>query len=174
MSTPDRLTDEEPREALAALIRREVGWPDRQSRELADTILAARLAAQPPATDRDTEDEEATRDAIYSALHEVLACDPMWIGDDGEPLDYLPEREVLIGEAVERQTDAVLSVLAARPAPDTLADRVQALRDEWAQHGPGTEYERVFGRQVISVEFAVQQLDALLAGRSDASPEGGA
>ncbi|WP_447643184.1 hypothetical protein [Nocardioides zeae] len=123
------------------------------------------------AADRLT-DEGDTRDAIYQALHEVLACDPMWIGDDGEPLDYLHEREVLIGDAVERQTDAVERVLAARGvrAPgDTTADRdalVRIITDE-PLYGfqPGA-----FGCVHVLDTNAGRIADAILATR----PEGGA
>lgn len=44
-----------------------------------------------------------------------------------------------------------------------LREGIEALAAEWGKAGPGTEAERVFGRQKVSVEFAVKALRALLA-----------
>lgn len=77
----------------------------------------ANWAAQPIAL---APDREALTDALTDALTQVIADHPMWIGDDGRPLDYLPEREARIADAVSQQADAVLAVLvglAARQAP---------------------------------------------------------
>jgi hypothetical protein len=42
-------------------------------------------------------------------------------------------------------------------------DAVEALADEWETlAGPGTEADRVFGRQGISVEFAVKKIRAAI------------
>ena len=57
-----------------------------------------------------------------------------------------------------RGTAATLEAENAR-----LRAGIEALADKWGKAGPGTEAERVFGRQKVSVEFAVKALRALLA-----------
>lgn len=47
------------------------------------------------------------------AVYALVCCDPMWIGDDGQPLDYLPEREALIGDFVQRAGEAVATAVLA-------------------------------------------------------------
>lgn len=54
------------------------------------------------------------RERLADELLDLIADDPMWIGDDGRPLDYLPQREARIADFVERAADAVLDYLAER------------------------------------------------------------
>jgi len=49
---------------------------------------------------------------ISDAILNTAADHPMWIGDDGEPLDYSPAREALIGDFVDTATRAVRQALA--------------------------------------------------------------
>jgi hypothetical protein len=62
--------------------------------------------------------------ALVEIVNDATVTHPMWIGDDGQPLDYLPEREAQISDFVRG--------LAA-----DLAAYVQAALDE--------ERERVLG-----------------------------
>jgi hypothetical protein len=53
------------------------------------------------------------REALADVLLTVIADHPAWIGDNGEPLDYLPEREARISDLVREQADAALAHIAA-------------------------------------------------------------
>jgi hypothetical protein len=166
--------------------------------ETVEHILAARLAAHPPATDRDTALE-------LMALGRRAQNDPGQFVKRIYPDDYGDYERLDRWQA--RAVDAAVdSWLAARPAPDTLADRVQALDDPAARHYAafvGAEAERV--RLAHAIEALADEWDdyewtapcaterekgeaagrekatwaraddlrALLAGRPDASPEGG-
>ena len=50
---------------------------------------------------------------IADVLADLIADDPMWIGDDGQPLDYLPEREARIADFVAAADAALAPVLDA-------------------------------------------------------------
>ena len=53
-----------------------------------------------------------TRDDIEQAIYDVVVDHPMWIDDDGNPLDYLPEREIRIGDFIGKVTDSLVALLA--------------------------------------------------------------
>lgn len=61
-----------------------------------------------------TDPHEQTAE-IEQAIYNVAVDHGMWIGDDGEPLDYLPEREARIGEFVREATRAVLAATSNPP-----------------------------------------------------------
>ena len=48
---------------------------------------------------------------IKAALVEAIVDDPMWIGDDGQPLDYLPEREARIADFVHRAAEVIAALM---------------------------------------------------------------
>jgi hypothetical protein len=72
--------------------------------------------------------------ALVEIVNDATVTHPMWIGDDGQPLDYLPEREAQISDFVRG--------LAA-----DLAAYVQAALDE--------ERERVLGEVDTRITEAV-------------------
>lgn len=194
MSTPDRLTDAQPRVTLTDNERETaLAWLRAHNADkgggfgglwaMIRGTLAARLAVQPPATNRD---------ALGMAWDDGNATGlDGWVGP-GRGTEPDPEGI----DARERYLDRVL---AARPAPDTLADRVQALLDHWERDGLVCGCGHELGEHngygcyaVLSytptlvectckegddrndVDFAIRDLRAaLLAGRSDASSEGG-
>lgn len=205
MSTPDRLTDEERIEAWldddADLRIPDTAW----GRALYDslrTVLAARLAAQPPATDRDALAEQvgvsvwgytpehiaALRDInpdwqplighereIFDATYDALAACP---APDTTLRRDVEEREAAGAQRFappshgsqvprwETEAEEVARNLAEKAAPDTLADRVQALADR-LDAAPPSNFDFINReRRRLSAD-----LRALLAGRSDASPE---
>lgn len=51
---------------------------------------------------------------VAEVLNEMIVAHSMWIGDDGLPLDYLPERESRIGDFV-REASQALAPLVAQP-----------------------------------------------------------
>lgn len=52
------------------------------------------------------------------AIYDVGVDHPMWIGDDGKPLDYLPARETRLADFVYQAAAAVVAVAdAERAAP---------------------------------------------------------
>lgn len=55
---------------------------------------------------------DEVREAINSAQYNVIADHNMWIGADGEPLDYLPEREARISHYLQQATTAALAATA--------------------------------------------------------------
>jgi hypothetical protein len=52
------------------------------------------------------------QDAVAEAILAAASDDPMWIADDGEPLEYSPTREALIGQFAQRAATAVHAQLA--------------------------------------------------------------
>lgn len=70
---------------------------------------------------------------LVEVLLAVAVDHPAWIGDDGQPLDYLPEREQRIGAMCWEQANALAPLLAEVRA-EALAEGerrggVKALRD---------------------------------------------
>lgn len=64
----------------------------------------------------------------------VAVDHPMWIGADGLPLDYLPEREDQIGVFVQEVADQI--------APLFKQARQEGAREAWSQgHAAGREYQ---------------------------------
>ena len=147
----------------------------------------AAVAAQPPATDRD---------ALAHLLRtgsgvEVLPNEQRW--SSGVKCNTCRKNTTWFnGRCVNPRCETnwiavprdLADRLAARPAPDTLADRVQALRSQHRPDGgvggPGamcvacTPDFGTVDEEPVAYPCAVSRtLDALLAGRSDASPEGG-
>jgi hypothetical protein len=59
---------------------------------------------------RQAEGSARWHDEVRQVIYDLIVDHPMWIGDDEQPLDYLPERETRIGdfcdEAVKRLMDA--------------------------------------------------------------------
>jgi hypothetical protein len=54
---------------------------------------------------------ESEGSRVYDEINELLVSHDMWIGDDGEALDYLPEREARIADFMHR-VDHALAALA--------------------------------------------------------------
>lgn len=98
------------------------GVPASDARSAADEIIAgakqlgADLRAARGAGEQDEEQTPALDDPLVQAILEPLVDDPAWIGDDGEPLDYLPEREQLLGALAQRIAAAVRTHLSTAPA----------------------------------------------------------
>ena len=63
---------------------------------------------------------------------------------------------------------------AERAAHEALREAVEGLADRWAGYGEGSEAWRVFGPQVLSVPFAVDELRAALAAAVPTPPESAA
>jgi hypothetical protein len=78
--------------------------PEAVARQKAEAEFAERIAA----LDRHT---NARLFAIGEAIYNVIADHPMWIGDDGLSLDYLPERQALIGDFVDTAAKVVYVAL---------------------------------------------------------------
>jgi hypothetical protein len=75
-------------------------------------------------------------DRYADAIHDIASDHAMWIGDDGKPLDYLPERATRISEFVYEAADAVMAVADAEQAELRAAlHRVRALADAFADDG---------------------------------------
>lgn len=68
-------------------------------------------------------------DEIAQTVLAVAVDHPMWIGDDGQPLDYLPEREARIGDFVHE----VAQVLAPLVEQAIVAAE-QVGREDNAEH----------------------------------------
>lgn len=167
-------------------------------RRLLVSVIDDLLPAQPPATDRDALDALACEDCSGPApSKEVDPRDPLGIvTPNPKPTCPVPgfgrnhlwmtgafyvgsrliqsDDYMICGSCGQIEYDAPEE--PTRPAPDTLADRVQALADEaraamiaTAEHNDdwNTGYRR-------GIQMVERRLRALLAGRSDASPEGGA
>ena len=58
--------------------------------------------------------EHEVEAAVWDVLAETISDHAMWIGDDGEPLDYLPEREARLSEFVHEAADALAPLIAER------------------------------------------------------------
>lgn len=123
------------------------------------TMARAVLAALPDlGYVRATEPDQLASQVTQARLHDeqvdllVVITDAI-ANEDPYALD------TLVG-TIESWMDATLA--AALAEADQLAERVKELTDEWAKYGPGTEVDRVMGRQIITVEFAVDALRALL------------
>ena len=43
-------------------------------------------------------------------IYDMVVDNPMWIGDDGLPLEYSPEREALIGEFCVQTAQQVAAI----------------------------------------------------------------
>lgn len=56
-------------------------------------------------------DADEVREAVEQAQLDLLADNEMWIGADGQPLDYLPEREARIGNYLHEATTAALAAV---------------------------------------------------------------
>jgi hypothetical protein len=54
---------------------------------------------------------EPARLRVHAIIYDLIVDHPMWIGDDGQGLDYLPERETRIGDFCDQLTDKFLDYL---------------------------------------------------------------
>jgi hypothetical protein len=68
-----------------------------------------------------------TPDDIAQAVLAVAVDHPMWIGEDGQPLDYLPEREARIGDFVHEVAEA-LAPLVDQSRRQTAVAALQRIR----------------------------------------------
>lgn len=92
---------------------------------------------------------------IAEAINDLIADHPMWIGADGEPLDYLPEREARIADFVNTAAEDVAQVLASRLAA------IEALAEKWASWNLG-------GKANMWSPNAAAEIRAALAGEVSA------
>lgn len=62
---------------------------------------------------------------IEDVIYDVAVDHAMWIGDDGQPLNYLPEREARIGDFIKQAADAIRAHLAEVAADPTVREEVR-------------------------------------------------
>src|SRR4051812_45420175 len=82
-------------------------------------------------TNLSEQDREAcTCPDCFDDIYHLVIDHPMWIGDDAEPLDYLPEREARIGDFLDELAGIV------RRARETAWDEGY----DASQHSDGCDY----------------------------------
>lgn len=72
---------------------------------------------------------ERIKAGVWNVLNDLIADHPMWISDDGEPLDYRSEREGRIAQFIQQATEAVAEVIAREAGEREAA--LRALADKW-------------------------------------------
>lgn len=92
-----------------------------------------------------TEQTEGAEVAMFpiDAIYDLLVDHPMWINDDGDPLDYLPERESRIADfmhGVDHILETALAAAEARGAQAVLA-AVEAVADGWETKARGLDWQ---------------------------------
>lgn len=99
-------------------------------------------------------------------VYAVLADHPMWVGDDGEPLDYSPVREARIADFL-REIETPLAEALAKARREALAEAA----DTW-QWGAWADAPRCADRvqeRLANAQYVTNWLrtrDALAGGSS--------
>ena len=101
-------------------------------------------------------------DGIRREMNDVteIIAEALGYRPSGLPLDGWPHLSTT-GDHTPTSLAAEAAGVLAKAS--RLREGIEALAAEWGKAGPGTEAERVFGRQKVSVEFAAKALRALLA-----------
>ncbi|QAU07218.1 hypothetical protein HOV03_gp78 [Gordonia phage Asapag] len=122
--------------------------------------LAGHFGVEVPATARRL---EATADDV---VEKADAWDPL----DGEVRDSpctVCGEQTAWGSRHHQSGSAVMQIERERDAALATIQQVRELADRWEREaGPDSRAEQVYGRQVVSVEFAVTTLRRILGGES--------
>lgn len=114
-------------------------------------------------TNLSEQDREAcTCPDCFDDIYHLVIDHPMWIGDDAEPLDYLPEREARIGDFLDELADIV------RRARETAWDEGYDMGDPYQRRGnPNEGKHRNPYRAPGGAQAATEGTSSSLAGHGD-------